>query len=107
MILLVILILHLNIRLKLISNAKKSIKISTPYFSVSEAIYKQIILALKSGVDITVFIPGLPDKKLVYQISIWQLRKLMKYGLKVRVYNEHFLHSKLGVVDDQLKLSWY
>ncbi|UWW01453.1 phospholipase D-like domain-containing protein [Mycoplasmopsis felis] len=84
------------------SNAKKSIKISTPYFSVSEAIYKQIILALKSGVDITVFIPGLPDKKLVYQISIWQLRKLMKYGLKVRVYNEHFLHSKLGVVDDQL-----
>lgn len=26
----------------------------------------------------------------------------MKYGLKVRVYNEHFLHSKLGVVDDQL-----
>ncbi|MEI2461822.1 phospholipase D-like domain-containing protein [Mycoplasmopsis felis] len=88
--------------LKLISNAKKSIKISTPYFSVSEAIYKQIILALKSGVDITVFIPGLPDKKLVYQISIWQLRKLMKYGLKVRVYNEHFLHSKLGVVDHQL-----
>ncbi|WP_426461568.1 phospholipase D-like domain-containing protein [Mycoplasma hafezii] len=90
--------------LKLFSEARQSIKISTPYFAITNSLEKQIILALKSGVDVTVYIPGLPDKKLVYQVTLKQLKYLMQYGLKVKIYNNCFLHSKAGIIDD--KYAW-
>ncbi|SJZ48467.1 phospholipase D-like domain-containing protein [Mycoplasmopsis verecunda] len=90
--------------LKMIPNAKKSIKIATPYFSVSRALKKQLILALKSGVEVTIFFPGLPDKKLVYKIGLYQLSKLQQHGLKILIYEDHFLHTKAGLIDD--KYGW-
>ncbi|MHA3795862.1 phospholipase D-like domain-containing protein [Mycoplasma sp. VS276A1] len=87
--------------LKMIPNAKKSIKIATPYFSITRALEKQIILALKSGVKVILYFPGLPDKKLVHKIGIYQLSKLMEYGLEVKIYEDHFLHTKAGLIDDE------
>ncbi|TDV23052.1 cardiolipin synthase [Mycoplasmopsis mustelae] len=88
--------------IKLLSQAKRSIKIASPYFSASDALYREIIVALRSGVEVIVYFPGLPDKKIVHQIGIWQLKKLMQHGLKVQIYQGHFLHSKIGVIDDQI-----
>ncbi|MGZ9761904.1 phospholipase D-like domain-containing protein [Mycoplasma sp. 394] len=88
--------------LKLFANAKESIKIASPYFSASDALYRQFLLCLKSGVEITVYFPGLPDKKIVHQIGLWQLKKLIKHGLKVKIYNDHFMHSKIGIIDSQI-----
>ncbi|QKT05336.1 phosphatidylserine/phosphatidylglycerophosphate/cardiolipin synthase family protein [Mycoplasma sp. OR1901] len=90
--------------IKLFSQAKKSIKIATPYFSITEAMYKQIILALKNNVDVTIFFPGLPDKKLVYKVGLWQIKQLVQLGMKVQIYDNHFLHSKSGIIDD--KIAW-
>lgn len=88
--------------LKMFAMAKKSIKIATPYFSITSALNKQIILALKSGVDVEIFIPGLPDKKMVYKITLNQLNELRKYGLKIWIYKDHFLHSKMGLIDNEI-----
>ncbi|MEA4162411.1 phospholipase D-like domain-containing protein [Mycoplasma sp. 4404] len=90
--------------LKLIATAKKSIRICTPYFSVTNALKKQLILALRNNVKITIYFPGLPDKKLVYKISLSQLEELIPYGLEVKIYDDHFLHTKAGIVDD--KIAW-
>ncbi|QNM93778.1 PLDc N-terminal domain-containing protein [Mycoplasma sp. Pen4] len=90
--------------IKMISSAKKSIKIATPYFSVTSALKKQIILALKCGVDVTIYFPGFPDKKTVHKIGIYQLKELTKYGLKIKIYKDHFLHTKCGLIDD--KIAW-
>ncbi|WLP85729.1 phospholipase D-like domain-containing protein [Mycoplasma seminis] len=87
--------------LKMIPNAKESIQIATPYFSITRALEKQIILALKSGVKVTIFFPGLPDKKLVYKIGLYQLSKLMEYGLEVKIYQDHFIHTKAGLIDNK------
>ncbi|WP_406613645.1 phospholipase D-like domain-containing protein [Mycoplasma corogypsi] len=88
--------------IKLISNAKESILLSTPYFAVSKTFETTLILALKSGVKVTVYIPGLPDKKLVYKVTVNELRKLMDYGLEVMVYEGHFLHTKAGLIDGRI-----
>ncbi|MBN4084495.1 phospholipase D-like domain-containing protein [Mycoplasma sp. CSL10166] len=88
--------------IKLFSQAKKSIKIATPYFSITEAMFKEIVLALKNNIDVTIFFPGLPDKKLVYKVGLWQIKQLVELGMKVKIYNDHFLHSKSGVIDDEI-----
>ncbi|VEU75885.1 phospholipase D-like domain-containing protein [Mycoplasmopsis columboralis] len=90
--------------IKMISNAKKEIKIATPYFAISEALKTAIILALKSNVKITIYFPGLPDKKLIHKISLSQLGKLQKLGLEIKIYQEVFMHSKMGLVDG--KVAW-
>ncbi|UUM20067.1 MULTISPECIES: phospholipase D-like domain-containing protein [unclassified Mycoplasma] len=91
--------------IKLISNAKKSIKIATPYFAISESLKTAIILALKSGVKVTIYFPGLPDNKWVHKISLSELSNLEEYGLVIKIYNHVFMHSKMGLVDEQIAWS--
>ncbi|PPJ44372.1 cardiolipin synthetase, partial [Rhizobium sp. KAs_5_22] len=76
--------------MKLFNAAKKSIKIATPYFAITEALKKSLILALKNKIDITVYFPGLPDKKIIHKISLSQLKELQQYGLKVQIYQDVF-----------------
>lgn len=94
-----------NTWIKLFAAAKKKIQISTPYFSVTDSLKKQIISALYSGVEVEIFLPGFPDKKMVYQVSLNEVSELINFGLKVYIYNDHFLHSKVGLVDD--KIAWF
>ncbi|WP_117275292.1 phospholipase D-like domain-containing protein [Mycoplasmopsis edwardii] len=85
-----------------LANAKQSIKIATPYFTITNSLEKQLIIALKSNVDITIYFPGLPDKNFVYKVGLNQLNKFIKFGLKVKIYDDHFLHTKMGIIDDQV-----
>ncbi|UUD35876.1 phospholipase D-like domain-containing protein [Mycoplasmopsis citelli] len=91
--------------IKIISNAKKSIKIATPYFAISESLKNAIVLALKSGVEVTIYFPGLPDNKVAHKISLSQLEILRQYGLIIKLYNQVFMHSKMGLVDEQIAWS--
>ncbi|EIE41684.1 cardiolipin synthetase [Mycoplasmopsis canis UFG1] len=84
------------------ANARKSIKIATPYFTITKSLEKQLIIALKSGVEVTIYFPGLPDKPMVYKVGLSQLNKFIQFGLKVKIYDNHFLHSKMGVIDDEV-----
>ncbi|TNK89836.1 cardiolipin synthetase, partial [Mycoplasmopsis pullorum] len=47
----------------------------------------------------------LPDKKFIYNITLNQLKSLSKYGVKVYIMENHFLHTKLGIVDDEI--AWF
>ncbi|MFL1073657.1 phospholipase D-like domain-containing protein, partial [Mycoplasmopsis synoviae] len=71
--------------------AKYNIKIVTPYFSVTKTLFNQIVLTLKSGIDVEIYIPGLHDKKIPYEVSLNELFKLKEYGLKIYIYSDHFV----------------
>ncbi|WP_036438010.1 phospholipase D-like domain-containing protein [Mycoplasmopsis gallinarum] len=86
----------------LISIARKKIRIATPYFSVPSSIINSLILALNSGVEIEIYFPGLPDKKIIWNSSLNELKKLEEYGLKLYIYQNSFLHSKCGIIDDSI-----
>lgn len=85
--------------IKLISSAKKSIYIQTPYFIPDETFYNAIVMAKNSGVDVNIMIPKKPDKKYVYFATLSFLKDLIKQGINVYRYNG-FIHSKTLVVDD-------
>lgn len=86
---------------KMINNAKKSIKIQSPYFIPDDAIYGAIKLALLSGVKVSVMIPQKTDHWYVHYASLGYVNDLLKYGLKVYVY-KGFIHSKVVLCDDEI-----
>ncbi|WP_051616780.1 phospholipase D-like domain-containing protein [Mycoplasmopsis sturni] len=90
--------------IKLFGSAQDTIEIVTPYFSITESLKNSIIVALKSGVNITIYFSGLPDKKIVHSISLSQLKELQVYGLNIRICSDVFVHSKIGLVDG--KIAW-
>ena len=59
-----------------------------------------IILAFKRGVDVRIVIPGIPDKKIVYDLTMSYVKNLVDAGIKVYTYTPGFIHSKIFVSDD-------
>ena len=90
-----------NALLNWIYNTKTSIKISTPYFIPTKQIFNAFLNALKKGVDVEFYIPGKPDKKIIYYGTYFYLKKLLDYGAKVYIINDIFLHSKLAIFDNE------
>lgn len=88
-----------GIYLMAIYNAKKSIIASTPYLILDENIKTALITAVKRGVEVKIVIPEIPDKKLVYMVTLSYAKKLIEEGVKVYYYSEGFIHSKYTVID--------
>lgn len=88
-----------NAYFKMINDAKKSILIETPYLILDDSMMDAIKVAIKSGVEIKIVIPGVPDKKVVYAATLSYARELIKMGVKIYAY-KGFMHSKIILYDD-------
>lgn len=87
--------------LKMISGAKKYVYIQTPYFIPDDTFQTTLKLAKQSGVDVRIMIPGIPDKKTVYAVTLSHMSDYLKSGGTVYKY-PGFIHSKTIVVDDKI-----
>lgn len=88
--------------IKMISLAKESIYIQTPYFIPDDALEEALQIAILSGVDVKLMIPNKPDHPFIYQATLSYVEEYMNLGAEVYIYNKGFLHSKTIVVDDKL-----
>lgn len=79
--------------IKMISNARKTIYLQTPYFVPDKPFLTALRMAAKSGVDVRVMIPGVPDKSYVYYSTFSFIGELLDAGARVYTY-PGFLHSK-------------
>ena len=84
--------------LKLINTAKKTLYIQTPYLIPDDTILDSLKIAVNSGVDVRIIIPGIPDKKFVYYTSLSYVEELLNAGVRIYRY-EGFLHSKMILCD--------
>ncbi|WP_018395432.1 MULTISPECIES: cardiolipin synthase [Bacillaceae] len=87
---------------KLITTAKKSIYIQTPYFIPDASILDALRIAALSGIDVKIMIPNKPDHMFVYWATYSYAGELMKAGAKIYIYDDGFIHAKTIVVDDKL-----
>jgi cardiolipin synthase len=82
-----------------ISQARRRIRITTPYFVPDPA----VLLALKSaawrGVDVRVLLPGKSDLKLVQTAGRSFYRELLEAGVLLFEHRPGVLHAKTMVVD--------
>lgn len=91
-----------NIFFSMITSAKKSVWIASPYFIPDEDIFSALKIAALSGIDVRLLMPNRPDKRIVFHASRSYFPELLEAGVKVYEYERGFMHSKIIIVDDEL-----
>ena len=88
---------------KMILNAKERVYLQTPYFIPDDVFFAALRIAVKSGVDVRIMVPMIPDKKTVYLATLSYLKEMADLDIKIYLY-KGFLHSKTLLIDNN-KLS--
>lgn len=88
--------------IKLISSAKKSIWIQTPYFVPDVSMMDSLKIAALTGKDVRIMIPNKPDHPFIYWATMSHIGEILKAGAKVYIYNNGFIHAKTIIVDGKL-----
>lgn len=91
-----------NVYLNVINGAKRYVYFMTPYLIIDSEIQTALCLAAKRGVDVRIITPGIPDKKMVWDLTRSYYPDLLAAGVRIYEYTPGFLHSKVCVCDDQL-----
>ncbi|MGO4889360.1 cardiolipin synthase [Anaerobacillus sp. MEB173] len=86
----------------MITSAKKSVWISSPYLVPDDDILSAIQIAALSGVDVRILMPSRPDKRIVFHASRSYFPELLDAGVKIYEYNHGFLHSKIIIIDGEI-----
>lgn len=92
----------LNVHMNMINNAKEYIYIHTPYLVIGYEMHKALTLAAKSGVDVRIVCPYIPDKWYVHWVTQSNYLPLINHGVKIYEYKPGFIHSKSIVCDDEI-----
>lgn len=85
----------------LITSANKTLYISTPYLVIDDGMIESIALAAKSGVDVRILMPGIPDKKSAFYLAKSHYRDILKAGGKIYEFSKGFNHAKNIIVDEK------
>ncbi|MCI8298847.1 MAG: cardiolipin synthase [Lachnospiraceae bacterium] len=91
-----------NIYMNMIAKAKDYVYVFTPYLILDNEMIRTLQNAAKSGVDVRIIMPGIPDKKVVYWMSQSYYEPLIECGVRIYQYKPGFLHAKCFVSDDSL-----
>ena len=83
----------------LISSARETIFINTPYFIPDASIVMALKTAALSGIDVRIMLTGRLDKRLPYWAALTYVGDLLTAGVKVYYYTAGFMHAKTIVVD--------
>ncbi len=90
-----------NVYMSMLHCAKEYVYITTPYLIISREMMVSLMTAAKSGIDVRIILPGIPDKKFVFFLSRSYYKELLRAGVKIFEYTPGFVHSKMFVCDDK------
>ncbi len=91
-----------NIYMNLIAHAREYLYIFTPYLILDNEMLTLLRNAAKSGVDVRIVTPHVPDKKLIFWMTQSNYQRLLECGIRIYQYTPGFLHAKSFVCDDRV-----
>lgn len=89
-----------TIYLNMINKAKRYLYICTPYLIIDNEMRVALSNAAKSGVDVRILTPHIPDKKMIFSMTQSHYPVLLEAGVKIFEYTPGFVHAKSFVADD-------
>ncbi len=90
-----------NVYMGMLNAAKSYVYITTPYLIITREMMVSLMSAAKSGIDVRLMLPGVPDKKMIFFLSRSYYKSLLRAGVKIYEYTPGFIHSKMFVCDDE------
>ena len=88
--------------IKMISYARDSILIQTPYFIPDASLLDALRIASLTGKDVRIMIPNKPDHPFVYWATYFYAGEMLNAGARVYIYDNGFIHAKTIIVDGKL-----
>lgn len=85
---------------KIISEAREKLFIMTPYLVPDSDTMKLLAKKAAEGVDVRLVLPGVPDYRYIYRITVANADKLIKKGVKVYYSGGEFVHSKVMLTEN-------
>ena len=85
---------------QIINYAKKYVYITTPYLIIEDDMRQALITAVKSGIDVRIITPYIPDKKYVKVLTNYHYGPLLEAGVKIYEYKPGFIHAKTIINED-------
>lgn len=86
----------------IINKAKEYVYITNPYIIPGQAIMQALQTTARSGVDVRLMVSENADNKIVSWSVRSYFESLLKSGIKIYLFPDGFLHSKIIVSDDSL-----
>ena len=83
----------------LIQSARERVWIMTPYLILDDKMSQALCRAAKTGVDVRIITPGIPDKRYVYAVTRANYDLLLEAGVRIFEYKPGFIHSKVCFAD--------
>ncbi len=91
-----------NVYISLAEGARNYAWFVTPYLIITDEMIHALGLAAKRGVDVRIITPGIPDKKIIYQVTRSYYNSLARNGVRIFEYTPGFCHCKMSVSDDRV-----
>ena len=82
------------------NHARDFVHIMTPYLILDGELLHALKFAAERGVDVSIIMPGIPDKKSAYYLAKTYYPTLLASGVKIYEYTPGFVHAKIFVSDN-------
>lgn len=90
-----------RVYIDIVNRANKYVHIMSPYLILDNEMENCLKFAAKRGVEVSLILPGIPDKILPYSLARTHYASLLEAGVKIYEYMPGFVHAKVFVSDDR------
>ncbi|MBC8584551.1 cardiolipin synthase [Oscillospiraceae bacterium NSJ-64] len=90
--------------MQILSRATKYVYITTPYLIIDNEMATCLSIAARSGTDVRIITPHVPDKWYVHETTQSFYQSLLDAGVCIYEYTPGFIHSKMFVSDDDVAI---
>ena len=91
-----------GIYMQILNTAQKYVYIASPYLIIDSTMITVLKMAVKSGVDVRIVTPHVPDKWYVHPVTQYNYLELLEAGVRIYEYTPGFIHSKIFLSDDRI-----
>lgn len=90
-----------QVYLDILQHAKQNVHIMTPYLILDNRMVNALKYAAKSGVEVIIIMPHIPDKKYAYLLARSYYEELLEAGVEIFEYTPGFVHAKEFISDGE------
>lgn len=90
-----------RVYMDILNRAQKYVHIMTPYLILDTETEAALKFAAERGVEVSIILPGIPDKKIPYALAKTHYASLLSSRVKIYEYEPGFVHAKVFVSDDR------